>query len=609
MTVINGEAGAFEAWLSDGKKRTAKPKNGAAKAAGGGVSEWLIGAKAHPQSAHTGIPITVIEGAEEHPFFVSALERVCEDLAAMTPGQGRNPALNRASWYLGRFPVDREVIRDALLQACHVNGLVATYGIQDCERTISNGFRGADEAGLLEIAGGWTGVREMTADEVAEIIRGHRDAAVTVDDGGVDAEPVVTEFTTGGLPPIDEFDPGEGSAESSTSGDDRTEHQILDAMMRLHVAAEAKKRYADLVAETEMTDADLWGDLPPAAGDTFLFDDATDSPILWGRGDEICWSGGEALMIVGPSGLGKTTLAGMVLRAQLGLADEVLGLPVPTTDGKILYLAMDRPRQIRKSLLRQLSIADRAVVAAKLVVRTGPPLADILTRPSLLTEMAESVGAATIYVDSLKDIAIGLSEDAVGAAYNRARQHALAHGVDILELHHTVKRNANGGAPKELADVYGSNWLTAGAGTVIVLSGKAGDPLIDFSLLKQAEGDVGPWRLEVDHTAGSIRRVEGVDPVELALYDPDGVTAADYAVELFGIDTVSRGQIEKARRKLEKLADDGLMTRIDGTRGGSGGSRTPTRYRATGRVREVSDIPGGGSFAGADSDPWENPYG
>jgi hypothetical protein len=57
-----------------------------------------------------------------------------------------------------------------------------------------------------------------------------------------------------------------------------------------------------------------------------------------------------------------------------------------------------------------------------------------------------------VFIDSLKDAAIGLSEDEVAAAYNRGRQYLLAAGRELCELHHTVKR---GQRTPTAADIYG----------------------------------------------------------------------------------------------------------------------------------------------------------
>jgi replicative DNA helicase len=152
-------------------------------------------------------------------------------------------------------------------------------------------------------------------------------------------------------------------------------------------------------------------------------------------------------MIGAPQGVGKTTLAGMLVRARIGLSDDpVLGLLVEASDQPVLYLAMDRPRQIARSLSRQFraDLKSRDVLDKKLLVRPGPPPEDLAQNPTLLVRMAQELGVGTVVVDSLKDAAVGLSDDAVGAGWNRARQHVLAAGIEMIELHHTRKDAGTG---------------------------------------------------------------------------------------------------------------------------------------------------------------------
>lgn len=76
--------------------------------------------------------------------------------------------------------------------------------------------------------------------------------------------------------------------------------------------------------------------------------------------------------------------------------------------------------------------------------------------PNLLLKLCEDADADTVIIDSLKDAAIGLSDDDVGAAYNRGRQKALAAGVQVTESHHL--RKALSGVKAEhptIDDVYG----------------------------------------------------------------------------------------------------------------------------------------------------------
>lgn len=287
---------------------------------------------------------------------------------------------------------------------------------------------------------------------------------------------------------------------------------------------------------------------------------------LWGEDDDILWAEGEALMIVGGMGLGKTTLAGMLVRGLLGLENSVLDLPVLKQDKPILYLAMDRPRQIRRSFRRQFKEFNRDKIEGRLIVRPGPPIMDIAICPPLLARMADEVGAGVVFVDSLKDAVVGLSEDATAAAYNRARQALLARGINICELHHTRKttKDSSGG----IDEVFGSTWLASGAGSVIILSGQPGDPVVKFRHAKQPALEVGPFQLNHDSEIGELTVV----PVKI--HDlfieagADGVTAKAAAIRLYDSFAPSDAETKRAARHLDKLVKRKFLIKVEGQRGG-----------------------------------------
>jgi energy-coupling factor transporter ATP-binding protein EcfA2 len=305
-------------------------------------------------------------------------------------------------------------------------------------------------------------------------------------------------------------------------------------------------------------------------GGTFVFDEPVNIPAIWGQDGRVMWSEGESLMIAGQQGLGKTTLAGMLIRALLGLGDgTILGLTVTPTERPILYLAMDRPRQIARSMRRQFNADERRILSQRLIVRRGPPPADLAAHPTLLAAMAEHYDAGIVIVDSLKDAALGLSNDEVGAAWNRARQHLLAAERQLCELHHCVKRGPNGAAIKDINDVYGSAWLTNGCGSVILLTGEPGDPIVGFKHVKQPAEEVGPWQLAHDQVAGLLTVEHSCDLIDLVKASgADGLTAKDAAVAIAQKRDPSNADIEKARRKLEKLEKDGHLRKFGGTKGG-----------------------------------------
>ncbi|OMC55418.1 hypothetical protein A5747_13590 [Mycobacterium sp. IS-836] len=321
---------------------------------------------------------------------------------------------------------------------------------------------------------------------------------------------------------------------------------------------------------------DVWGNFPPVDGAEWMFGADDRSVIVWGDGDDILWAEGEALMIAGGMGLGKTTLAGMLVRGQLGLDSTVLGLPIACSERPILYLAMDRPRQIRRSMRRQFDAEEMAGVTGRLLFRPGPPISDLAVDPSLLARMALEAGAGTVYVDSLKDAVVGLSEDATAAAYNRARQALLARGVQICELHHNRKANPQNG-PVGINDVFGSTWLTSGAGSVIQLTGDPGDLVVRFHHVKQPANEVGPWHLHYFPEEGRMEVVKFDFTKAVNGAGPDGLTAKEAAKQLYDTPRPTDAQCKKAQRQLDKLVKRGVLTKVDGHRGGQGGS-VPTAW-------------------------------
>jgi len=340
-------------------------------------------------------------------------------------------------------------------------------------------------------------------------------------------------------------------------------HQAIEAELALNrdVADELRKlRYR--TEARRLFNAEQAADRPqvqPVDGASFLLNQPDTVPCIWGAGSDVLWAEGEPLMICGLPGVGKTTLGGQVLRARLGIGDGlVLGLPVTPDTRPILYLAMDRPQQIRRALGRLFTAQDHDTLRERLIVRPGPPPEDLAVNTDLLAQLADDHGAGTVFLDSLKDAALGLSEDGPAAGYNRARQTAIAAGVELFEAHHMVKRGAAGGKPKTLADVYGSTWLTAGAGSVIVLNGDPGDPLVEFLHLKQPAAIVGPWRVLHDSITGLSSVFHATDLVALAMAQGD-ISAKDAAKALAETDKPTPNDVEKARRKLTALVRSGHL--------------------------------------------------
>jgi replicative DNA helicase len=233
---------------------------------------------------------------------------------------------------------------------------------------------------------------------------------------------------------------------------------------------------------------------------------------------------------------------------------------------------MDRPAQARRSLARMAGPEHRDTLEERLIVWEGPPPRDFAQHPGTLLEMAEQAEADCVVIDSLKDAALKLTEDDVGSAYNRARQLALANGVDLLELHHQRKPQGGDKKPNTLADVYGSTWITAGCGSCVLLWGNPGDPVVSLTHLKQPLSPFGPLKVDHDHDRGVTTILEGVaDPlVMLRNAGPNGLSAEDVARVLKDGGTPSENDRRQARRKLGRLVDRGHAVKREGVRRSGG---------------------------------------
>lgn len=353
------------------------------------------------------------------------------------------------------------------------------------------------------------------------------------------------------------------SAFRKTEGKSRTMPERVQTSPRVQPPSQAKKDAPEPSGEAKASGPNPFGEYPPVDAGDWLF--KTDDTVveLWGKGDEIIWAEGEAFLLAGGQGLGKSTLAGQLVRGQLGFQDEVLGLPVARVDKPILYLAMDRPRQLRRSMRRQFSEEEIRAAKGRLLIRPGPPINDMAVDPTLLARMAEAVGAGVVYVDSLKDAAVGLSTDEVGALYNRARQSLLAIGANVCELHHIKKPSADAGSSGGVSDVYGSTWITSGAGSVVTLSGEPGDLEVKFRHVKSPANEVGPWKIHLDPDLGAFS-VRKINLLTLARNQgSEGLNADTAAQVIYDCRKPSGSEKKKAERKLDAMVSEGLLKRVE----------------------------------------------
>lgn len=208
-------------------------------------------------------------------------------------------------------------------------------------------------------------------------------------------------------------------------------------------------------------------------GVAFLEDIQPGEPV-WGSGKTVAWAKSQGFMVFGTDGTGKSTLLQQIMLARLGLRDpDVLGFPVAEDDRSILYLALDRPVQIRESIARMVDLSNPNAydtLKSRLVVVKGPVPFQCDSNPRAFFEWCMSLAGedcGMVIVDSVKDMVSSCVDDAAGAGFNDTMQQFIAKGIDFGCAHHNRKANAQNAKPRALADVYGSRWLTAGMGAVL----------------------------------------------------------------------------------------------------------------------------------------------
>lgn len=267
-------------------------------------------------------------------------------------------------------------------------------------------------------------------------------------------------------------------------------------------------------------------------------------------------------MIVGPDGVGKTTIAQQLVLARIGLSSSLLGQPVVEAKRRVLYIAADRPRQAARSFGRMVSAAHHDILRDRLIVWRGPLPFDPCTDRHALANLAQELDATDVFIDSLKDIALDLAKDETGSRLNIAMQEIVARGIELCALHHQRKEGRDGtGKPKKLADVYGSRWLTAGMGSVACIWGDPGDSVVELTHLKQPAEDVGPLQLIHDHPNGQTTVEAGTSALEILVeHAATGLEVRALAERIYKKDKPSRNEIEKARRTLNGLVDKGAAS-------------------------------------------------
>lgn len=332
---------------------------------------------------------------------------------------------------------------------------------------------------------------------------------------------------------------------------------------RLQAAIVAQPRNPEAISEAAaaLTREQVAGD-PRRALDAADWLDAQPEgvPAVWGNSDSVLWAEGEPLMIYGPDGVGKTSIAQQLVLHLCGIRrDVLLGLPVRRADRPVLYLACDRPRQARRSLYRMIPKEQHADLRGRLLIWEGPLPFSIPATPRALLDFCLLHEAGTIVIDSLKDVAVELTKPDTALKVNQAFQYLNANGVELAILHHPRKDPAGMPAkPKTLEDVYGDRNFVAGMGSVVSIWGKGGDPIVELHHLKQPAGEYGPVKVLHNHDDGITVLYEHATLLDI-LSRLGTSTVPALAAAFYGNADPTKNELEKTRRQLRKLASDSLV--------------------------------------------------
>lgn len=248
------------------------------------------------------------------------------------------------------------------------------------------------------------------------------------------------------------------------------------------------------------------------AGDWALEEKQVSRAVV-GRDNEILWARGESLIIVGDTGHGKSTVAQNIVCAGIGLQPEALGMLVQPM-ARVLYIAADRPSQIKYSIKRMVSEATREHWNSRVFIHEGPLDFTLNDHPELLLPFLDVVSTqhfgglplTHLVIDSLKDLVSAMDENEQGIQINHAFQAVCQSGIELAACLHPRKMGSPGKKDERepvLDDVGGNKLITAGAGSVLYI-GSPANGLSKVYHLKSPAGKIEDMMLRFNSHTGRV---------------------------------------------------------------------------------------------------------
>ena len=214
-------------------------------------------------------------------------------------------------------------------------------------------------------------------------------------------------------------------------------------------------------------------------------------PLIGNKDTGLLWAKGAPLYIAGSEGTGKTFLLLQYVRAAFS-NEKWLGrfrvAPLERHE-RIVILNMDRPEPLKIRLGQIIETMALPPMPHRIQMLQMSDLQgkNLINDPTLLKDICRETESTHVLIDGLDRLLEDVTADQGGRAVADGMTHALSGGFQVMATMHLVKSRDNAPANNRSRDVYGSQYLGASAGSLLVLN-KESETCIT---LKQRKNIVG----------------------------------------------------------------------------------------------------------------------